>query len=231
MTAGAGGRIVPHHRDLEAKSVVGTVLFTPGQPLSAGVPARAKLPDGSLTELRRTAAAVDAVAGRRHVSERRRGAGAARRRAGPASTSAATTGGTVQVRGRRPRPARCRISSSSAPRERLEEGDSYTVLGLVRDITPDELRAAPARAIRTGCARTYLGLPDDARPRGASSPGSLRGAEPTAVRPGEGDRDVPAGVPDRLQHRRYAARPRRRRLLPVRRARPATSTTTPRRWS
>jgi hypothetical protein len=48
---GSRGYIVPVTVTVEAKSVVGSVLFSPGQTLSADLPAQAELSEGSATEL------------------------------------------------------------------------------------------------------------------------------------------------------------------------------------
>ena len=150
---GSGGRIVPITVTVEAKSVVGTVLFTPGQPLYAGVPARAKLTQGSVRELNvirspdggaslsdeevlaLTPPGWTALYVRRAADDRVQGVAAVRSLAGLPDVLVLS------------------------PRQRLQKGESYTVLGFVRDIPPDELRTAstfypdPIRSI-------YLQLPD-----------------------------------------------------------------------
>ena len=150
---GSGGRIVPITVTVEAKSVVGTVLFTPGQPLYAGVPARAKLTQGSVRELNvirspdggaslsdeevlaLTPPGWTALYVRRAADDRVQGVAAVRSLAGLPDVLVLS------------------------PRQRLQKGESYTVLGFIRDIPPDELRTAstfypdPIRSI-------YLQLPD-----------------------------------------------------------------------
>ena len=150
---GSAGRIVPITVTVEAKSVVGTVLFTPGQPLYAGVPARAKLTQGSVRELNvirspdggaslsdeevlaLTPPGWTALYVRRAADDRVQGVAAVRSLAGLPDVLVLS------------------------PRQRLQKGESYTVLGFVRDIPPDELRTAstfypdPIRSI-------YLQLPD-----------------------------------------------------------------------
>ena len=150
---GSAGRIVPITVTVEAKSVVGTVLFTPGQPLYAGVPARAKLTQGSVRELNvirspdggaslsdeevlaLTPPGWTALYVRRAADDRVQGVAAVRSLAGLPDVLVLS------------------------PRQRLQKGESYTVLGFIRDIPPDELRTAstfypdPIRSI-------YLQLPD-----------------------------------------------------------------------
>jgi len=152
--AGAGGRVVPITVTVEAKSVVGTVLFTPGQPLSAGVPARARLTNGSLTELAITVEGVDGGAsltddevlelvpgGWTGLYVRRDDRGVVR------AVGAVPAGELPDI-------------LVLSPREDLAQGDSYTVLGLVRDVSPAELRAAPSFAYPQWVVRAYLGLPE-----------------------------------------------------------------------
>ncbi len=150
---GSGGRIVPITVTVEAKSVVGTVLFTPGQPLYAGVPARAKLTQGSVRELNvirspdggaslsdeevlaLTPPGWTALYVRRAADDRVEGVAAVRSLAGLPDVLVLS------------------------PREGLQKGESYTVLGFIRDIPPDELRKASTfypDLIRS----IYLQLPD-----------------------------------------------------------------------
>ncbi|MDO8612003.1 MAG: transglutaminase domain-containing protein [Dehalococcoidia bacterium] len=184
--AGAGGRIVPITVTVEAKSVVGTVLFTPGQPLSAGVPARAKLTDGSVTELPTE-------------QEGTYQGDVGSRVALPADGGASLTDDEVLERmpegwtglyvRRDDRGAVRAVGAVPAgelpdilvlsPREKLEQGESYTVLGLVRDIPPDELRAAPSFEYPQWVARAYLGLPEMPG-RVADLARQVAGVEPTA---------------------------------------------------
>ncbi|KKK81224.1 hypothetical protein LCGC14_2815630, partial [marine sediment metagenome] len=153
LSQGGSGRIVPISVTVEAKNVVGTVLFTPGQPLSAGVPAQAKLARGSVRELNvilpsdgGTSLTDDEVLAltppgwtalyvRRAGDDRVEGVAAVRSLAGLPDVLVLS------------------------PRERLQKGESYTVLGFVRDIPPDELRTA-STFYPDLISSTYLQLPD-----------------------------------------------------------------------
>jgi transglutaminase-like putative cysteine protease len=64
-----------------------------------------------------------------------------------------------------------------SPREKLQKGESYTVLGLVRDIPPEELRTASALYPEL-ITSTYLQLPDMPE-RVSQLARDVAGAEPT----------------------------------------------------
>ncbi|HLA19247.1 MAG TPA: DUF4129 domain-containing transglutaminase family protein [Dehalococcoidia bacterium] len=179
--AGTGGRVVPITVTVEADSVVGTVLFTPGQPLSSGVPARARLAEGSLVELAtkqegtygpRVALPADGGASLAddEVLERTPegwiGLYVSRDDRGAVRAVGAVRAGEVPD------------ISVLSPRDPLAEGDSYTVLGLVRDVSPDDLRAAPFYGYPQWFARAYLGLPE-MPDRVAALARQVAGAEPT----------------------------------------------------
>ncbi|MDP2674273.1 MAG: transglutaminase domain-containing protein [Dehalococcoidia bacterium] len=185
--AGAGGRIVPITVTVEAKSVVGTVLFTPGQPLSANVPARAKLADGSITELSaRVRGGTPALRRTPTVDMPRDGGTSLSDDEVLERLPEGWTGlyvrrsenGVVQAVGAVPAGEAPDVLVLS-PREKLEEGESYGVLGLVRDVSPDELRAAPSFAYPQWVSRAYLGLPE-MPDRVAELAVQVAGAEPTA---------------------------------------------------
>ena len=159
--AGAGGRIVAITVTVEAESVVGTVLFTPGQPLSAGVAARAKLTLGSTTEF--------------HTGIGWPGSRLDLPRDGGVSLSddevlesvpAGWAGlyvrrgdnDVVEAVGAVPAGEVPDVLVLS-PREALDEGESYGVLGLVREVSPDELRAARSFGYPQWVGEHYLGLP------------------------------------------------------------------------
>jgi len=182
-----GGRIVPITVTVEAKSVVGTVLFTPGQPLSANVPARARLANGAITELSARARGGSAAIRRTPVVDVPRDGGASLsdeevlERAPEGWTGLyvrRSENGVVQAVGAVPAGEAPDVLVLS-PREKLEKGESYGVLGLVRDVSPDDLRAAPSFAYPQWVSRAYLGLPE-MPDRVAALAVQVAGAEPTA---------------------------------------------------
>jgi len=185
--AGAGGRIVPITVTVEADSVVGTVLFTPGQPLAAGVPARARFAEGDITELAtmREGVTFARLPGPRVALPEDHGASLTDDEV-LERTPEGWTGlyvsrddhGVVRAIGV--------VSAGQvpdvvvlSPRDRLQEGDSYTVLGLIRDVSPAELRAAPFYGYPQWFARAYLSLPE-MPDRVAALARRIAGAEPTA---------------------------------------------------
>jgi transglutaminase-like putative cysteine protease len=146
---GPRGRLVPLTVTVEAKSVVGTVLFTPGEPVSASVPARAKLVDGAVWELktRREDAFPRWTVGARVPLPDDGGASLddeeVLKRTPPGWTGLYVSRdetGRVQAVGAVPTDELDVLVLS--PREKLQRGDSYSVLGLSREVDPDELRAA-----------------------------------------------------------------------------------------
>ena len=126
------GRFVPITVTVDAKSVVGSVLFTPGQPIDASVPAEARLSPRSVSEF--------AVSARPSVDDDtllqtfvpadwyglyvvRDGDGS------PQAVGAVRWGGAPDV-------------AVLAPRERLKQGETYSTLGFISDVDPEALRAA-----------------------------------------------------------------------------------------
>ena len=187
---GPAGRIVPLTVTVEAKSVVGTVLFTPGQPLSAGVPARAKLLEGSVLDLQAATTDDDYDPSRGvalvppfiHMP-----------RDGGASLSdeellEALPDGWIGLyvrRGDGDRVTHVGVVAPSrdldilvlSPREKLEKGATYSVLGLVREASPEQLRAAPV-AYPGWVEQQYAQQPD-VPARVYDLAWSVAGAEPT----------------------------------------------------
>ncbi len=161
------GRIVPVSVTVEAKSVVGTVLFTPGQPLSADVPARAGLSEGSATELRVRAVANPGTAPRGSVVYVAEDGGASLSDEEVLELTPPGWTGLYVLRGDGDRVLGVGAVPSYqipdfpvvSPRERLQEGESYSVLGFVNDVPPEELREASSRYPAWVLA-AYLDLPD-----------------------------------------------------------------------
>lgn len=168
-----GGRLVPLVVTVEAKSVVGTVLFVPGQFVSASGPLRAKvLPEALLTV---TVDDGQASSGRQaRALERTIEPALLSLTDGGASLSDAEVAAlvpapwiTVDVRRERDgRVAAVRVAPGGsqadplvvAPEERLARGESYGVLGLVRDAPADALRQAGS-AYPSSVRDAYLGQP------------------------------------------------------------------------
>jgi transglutaminase-like putative cysteine protease len=166
---GSGGRIIPVTVTVEAKSVVGTVLFTPGQPLSAGLPARAKLPQGSVTELRAEAVPHPPYRGaafrRSVVPVPENGGSSLSDEEVLKLTPRGWHGLYVRRNGQGDVEAVGAVPASQladvvvlSPRNKLEKGESYNVLGIIRDIPPDDLRAASSRN-PSWVTESYLSLP------------------------------------------------------------------------
>jgi transglutaminase-like putative cysteine protease len=147
---GSRGRIIPVAVTVEARSVVGSVLFASGQPLSADVPARAEVPEGSLRELAVEADANPGAAWPGSVVHVPYDGGAS---LSDDEVLALTPPGWTGLFVRRDDAGRVlgvgAVPSSQPPdfpvvrpRETLREGDSYSALGFVSDVSPAELRAA-----------------------------------------------------------------------------------------
>ncbi|HEU4758496.1 MAG TPA: transglutaminase domain-containing protein [Dehalococcoidia bacterium] len=129
------GRLVPIHVEVEAKSVVGTVLFTPGQVVSATVPAVVDAPAASVRSVR-----VYLAGGGTGLSD--------------AEVLARwAPGGTIGVEVVRDGARRVRSlkvidadelglpdAQVVRPREALAKGESYDVVGLLREAPPEKLR-------------------------------------------------------------------------------------------
>ncbi len=164
---GSRGQIVPVTVTMEAKSVVGTVLFTPGQALSADVPARAGLSEGSVTELNVRATASPGTVPRGSVVQVPADGGALLSDAEVLELTPAAWTGLYVRRGDGNRVVRVGAVPSSQipdfavvkPGEELQEGESYSVLGFVSDVPPEELQEASSRYPAWVLA-SYLDLPD-----------------------------------------------------------------------
>ena len=186
---GSGGRIVPITVTVEAKSVVGTVLFTPGQPLSAALPARAMLSHASFSEL--PAVAVPYTPDRAGALP-----SSVIRMPGDAGVSLSdeevlkrTPQGWLGLYVRRNDQGRVEAVGAVpdsqlpdilvlSPEAKLKRGESYGVLGLISDLSPDDLRTA-STAYPRWVSAAYLQLPD-MPDRVSLLAREIAGAEPTA---------------------------------------------------
>jgi transglutaminase-like putative cysteine protease len=156
------GRLVPLTVTVEAKSVVGTVLFAAGEPLTATIPVEARLSGASITHIPARGSGwptlllpfgedgssmsdeevLDTVPGGWLGLYVRRGDNDVVQSVGAVGTVEAPDIAVL------------------VPAERIEEGETYSVLGRIREHDPEELRAAGygyPQWVRT----TYLGLPED----------------------------------------------------------------------
>jgi hypothetical protein len=164
---GSRGQIVSATVTVEAKSVVGTVLFTPGHPLSADVPARASLSAGSVTELNVRATAKPGTVPRGSVVDVPADGGASLSDGEVLELTPPGWTGLYVRRGDGNRVVRVGAVPSSQipdfpvvkPRERLQEGESYSVLGFVSDVPPEELHKASSRYPAWVLA-SYVDLPN-----------------------------------------------------------------------
>jgi transglutaminase-like putative cysteine protease len=164
---GSRGRIAPVTVTVEAKSVVGSVLFTPSQFLSADVPAQAELSEGSATELEVKASSSPGTASRGSVVHVPEDGGASLSDEEVLELTPPGWIGLYVRRGDGNRVLRVGAVTSSElpdfpvvrPRERLQEGESYRALGFVSDVPPAELRAASPQ-YPGWVLESYLDLPD-----------------------------------------------------------------------
>jgi transglutaminase-like putative cysteine protease len=185
----SGGRIVPVRVTVQAESVIGTVLFTPGRPLSADVPARAKLPPGTAVEVPALAYDYPPSAGVEFRSGRIRLPNDAGASLSDAQVLAAvpepwiglsvgrTDNGKITHVSVIP-PTREVDVLVVSPQEALDEGESYTALGFIPNVDPDELRAAGG-SYPSSVRRGYLRLPDVPE-RVRQLAFDVAGAQPTA---------------------------------------------------
>jgi transglutaminase-like putative cysteine protease len=163
-----GGRMVPVVVTLEAKSVVGSVLFTPGQLLFANVSARAELSEGSATELRVEAVPDPGTGIAGVVVQVPEDGGASLSDEEVLELTPPGWTGLYVRRGDGDRVVRVGVVPSSqppdfavvTPKERLHEGESYTILGFVKDVPTAELRAAPSQFYPSWIGEAYLQLPE-----------------------------------------------------------------------
>ncbi len=168
------GFLVPIRVTVTAKSVVGSVLFSPGQPAASDTPVRVDAPDGSL--------------GPAYVSLPDDGEGMP-------DSEVLSTGVPDNFIGMRvDRDEEGRVASVDVfdvadqavpdslvlrPGDHLEKGDSYRVTGFVPAVTPEDLRAAGAR-YPAWVTEQYLQLPDSLPDRVRDRAHDVAGGEPTA---------------------------------------------------
>ena len=147
------GVIVPLHVDVRAKSVVGNVLFTLGQPLTSNPPVTAKVPEGSLGQVNLDL--PDGGRGMRNSAIFRDylPEGLVGVRVSREPTNAVDY---VEVFDTADAPVMDTITLQ--PDSRVKKGDGYDVNSFVAMVTPEELRAAGGDY--PGWVQQYLQLPD-----------------------------------------------------------------------
>jgi transglutaminase-like putative cysteine protease len=159
------GTVVPLEIDVTARSVIGTVVFTPGQPVSSDEPLKVQAPAGSIGNYdirlpRDGRFLLDEEILRDYLKR-------------PfLSVDADLVGISVQRDGRRVISVLAFDAAQQAlpdaltlqPPDRIRRGESYRVTGFVPAVTPDELRAAPT-LYPNWVTSQYLQRPDGLPPR------------------------------------------------------------------
>lgn len=166
----SGGRIVPLTVTVEARSVVGTVLFTPGQFLTTDLPARAEMSEGSVSELGVRAIPKPGTLSRGSEVWLPTDGGASLSDEEVLELTPPGWTGLYVLRDDGNRVIRVGAVHSSqlpdfpvvSPEERLQEGESYSVVGFVSDVSPAELRAehTESSTYPVWVLQSYLQLPD-----------------------------------------------------------------------
>jgi hypothetical protein len=153
QTGEVDGRIVPLHVDVRAKSVVGNVLFTLGQPLSTDPRVETRIPEGSLDRIRPDLpqdgrAMADHQVMRDFVPE------------GMVAVSVERESDKsveyIEVFDTEDAPVMDTVTLQ--PDDRVKKGEGYDVNSFVAINTPEELRAAGEGY--PGWVAQYLQLPD-----------------------------------------------------------------------
>jgi hypothetical protein len=167
------GRLVPLNVTLKAKSVVGTVLFTPGQAVSSDPPVKLEVPSGSLESVEPTALMLsdgsrftDDEVIERFVPDGFIGTHVERD----------DTGAVVAIRGFFSSDQLLPDVTALSPDERIRKGRSYTVTGFVPTLTPGDLRAA-GDDYPGWVEKNYLALPDSLPDRVAGLARDIAGGE------------------------------------------------------
>ncbi|MDO8617092.1 MAG: transglutaminase domain-containing protein [Dehalococcoidia bacterium] len=150
------GLLVPLKVEMQAKSVVGTVVFTPGQPVASDLPLRVQVPPGSVRpwsldvrQASRSRDLSDAEIFDRYLPDDLIGVSVERDERGRVS-SAQVFDTTEQ-----PLPDSLVLD----PGGRVRQGQSYNILGFVPRADPGKLRQA-GEAYPTWVVAQYLQLPD-----------------------------------------------------------------------
>ena len=169
------GRLLPLIVRVEAKSVVGTVLFTPGQPVSAGIAARLDASPGSLLLVPTYVPGGGADLSDEEVlrdwlpgPDSFIGLGVQRDGDGRVVSVQVIDGAAT------PLPDALVLR----PRERLAKGESYRVVGLVQTASSDELRQA-GWGYPSWLRQQYLRLPDTLPDRVSQLAQQVAGSEAT----------------------------------------------------
>ncbi len=161
------GELISLTVTVETKSVVGTVLFSPGEPVWTDVPARFDVPADSLPSLALSVPPGSLSDGAGLTGERglleSLSDGTGMPTVGMVPTSGPTLPDAVIVR----------------PKERLAQGESYRLVGLLQTASPNELQSAGAE-YPLWISAQYLQLPDSLPDRVKALARSVAGNQPTA---------------------------------------------------
>lgn len=174
------GRLIPLEITLQAKSVVGTVLFAPGQAIGSEPTVDFQAPAGSVVQI---TPVVFENKGRFVDQGRRLSDDEVIERFVPdwftgTAVKRDDTGAVIGIEGFDNRDQTLPQVASLTPDDRVRRGGSYTVTGFVPIVTPDELRAA-AEAYPRWISQ-YLALPDSLPHRVVARAVEVAGGESTA---------------------------------------------------
>jgi transglutaminase-like putative cysteine protease len=167
------GLLVPLTVQLEAKSVVGTVVFVPGQTVSSERPVQASVPAGSVRTW-----SLNVPGGGRNMTDEEV----------LAQWLPDDLIGLAVNRGPTGRVLSAEVFDASQqpvldavgldPGDRIQRGESYNVTGFVPTVTPHQLQAA-GEAYPTWVAAQYMQLPDSLPLRVGSLAQQIAGAAAT----------------------------------------------------
>jgi transglutaminase-like putative cysteine protease len=131
------GRIVPLEVTLDAKSVVGTVIFTPGQPVGSNSAVKVEVPSGSLATYSGVLVGTGTMMTDEEIVSSRLPDSLI-----PTSIVRDSAGRVEYVEGFDTSEQALPDTTVLDPGSRVKKGESYTVTGFVPIVSDDDLRAA-----------------------------------------------------------------------------------------
>ncbi|MEX0682819.1 MAG: transglutaminase domain-containing protein [Dehalococcoidia bacterium] len=146
---------VPLHIEMLAKSVVGTVIFSPGQPLSLDRELTLDVPEGAISRSRPS----DLVGGAQYTSDEDVFALTLAPTDLPVAVVRDKVGRVLYVEYLDLGASGLNQALEIVPNDRIKRYRSYDVTGLVPDVTPDQLRATNADLTPGWVNYEYLQLP------------------------------------------------------------------------
>ena len=149
------GRIVPMEITLDAKSVVGTVIFSPGQPVGSDSAAKVQVPSGSLARYSGSLVGTGSM-----LSDEEIFSGARPESLIATSVIRDSAGRVIYVEGFDTSEQALPDTTVLDPGSRVKKGESYTVTGFVPTVSDDDLRAAAGEDYPGWVARQYLDIPE-----------------------------------------------------------------------